>query len=86
MSIIEWMIAEKIAENGFAAAHISEGLNLPKHPRDEQERLCKLYRKWRPKTDKKHKDDLLSWQAYQLTLAGIDPDNVQVRQIEMEIV
>lgn len=81
MNIIEWMISEKIASNGFQAAHIAEGLHLPLFERDEQERLCKLYRKWRPKTDKK--DQLPSWQAYELTLAGIDPDDVPIRQIDM---
>lgn len=83
MNIIEWMVIEKIAENGFAAAHISDGLKLPNFDRDEQEQLCRLYRKWRPKTDKKNKDDIPAWQAYDLTIAGINPDDVKVRQVDM---
>ena len=81
MSIIEWMIQEGIAKNGFQAAHISEGLKLPDFPRDEQERICRLYRKWRKRTDVKN--DIPSWQAYELALAGIDPDDVTLRQIEL---
>lgn len=84
-SITEWLVDEKIAENGFAAGHIFDGLNLNALPRAEQESRCILYRKWRPKTDKKHKNDIPAWQAYQLAIAGIDPADVSVRQIEMEL-
>jgi len=81
-NIINWMIDQKIATNGFQAAHISEGLHLPLFDRAEQEKLCRLYRKWRTKTDRKN--DIPSWQAYQLALAGVDPDDVQPRQIAFE--
>ena len=80
-SITEWMVDEKIAQNGFSAGHISEGLKLYGLPREIQEARCQLYRKWRPKTDKK--DMLPTWQCYELAIAGIDPDNVPVRQIEL---
>ena len=84
VNIIERLISEKIAENGFSAAHISNGLKFGDMA-DDEERMtrARLYRKWRPKTDKKN--DLPSWQAYQLAVAGIDPDDVEVRQIEMEL-
>ena len=80
-TIIEWMIENKIAENGFAAAHISVVLHLPDYDRDEQKALCKLYGKWRPKTDRKN--EVTAAEAYDLTLAGVDPDDVPARQIEM---
>lgn len=80
--ITEWMVDEKIAENGFAAGHIFDGLNLTGLPRAEQETRCILYRAWRPKTDKKN--DLPAWQAYQLAIAGINPADVEARQMEFE--
>lgn len=80
-TITEWMVAEKIAENGFSAGHISEGLQLSGLARDEQEQRCILYRAWRPKTDKKNA--IPAWQAYQLAIAGIDPADVPARQMEM---
>jgi len=48
---------------------------------EKQEAMCKLYRRWRAKTDKKN--DTPSWKAYELTIAGIDPDNVVLRQIDL---
>ena len=46
--IIEWMIAEKIAKNGFNAAAIVNGLKLWELPSDDEKRArCKLYRDWR---------------------------------------
>ncbi len=80
-SITEWLVDEKIADNGFAAGHIAEGLKLSGLPREEQEKRCRLYRKWRPKTDKKNM--LPTVQAYDLAIAGIDPADVQERQIEL---
>ena len=80
-SITEWLVDEKIAENGFASGHIAEGLKLAGLPREEQEKRCRLYRAWRPKTDKKN--DIPAWQAYDLAIAGIDPDGVVERQIEL---
>ncbi len=79
-SITEWMVALKIADNGFAAGHIAEGLKLAGLPREEQEARCKLYRRWRPKTDKKNM--LPTAQAYDLAIAGIDPADIVERQIE----
>jgi hypothetical protein len=82
-SITEWMVENKIAENGFAAGHIAAGLQITsKLPRAEQEARCILYRKWKPKTDKASKE-LKSSEAYDLAIAGIDPDNVPARQIEL---
>jgi len=80
-SITEWMVAEKIAQNGFSAGHIAYGLKLHKYDRSTQEKMCRLYRKWRPKTDKKN--ELLPQEVYDLVIAGIDPDNVPARQIEL---
>ena len=79
--ITEWMVTERIAENGFAAGHIYAGLKLQGLPEAEQKARCILYRKWRKKTDKKN--DIPSWQAYELAIAGIDPDNVPARQIDL---
>ena len=81
--ITEWMVHKKIAANDIAARHIFQGLKLLDLPREEQEARCLLYRKWRPKTDKKNQ--VPTWQAFQLAIAGIDPDDVEPRQIEMEI-
>jgi hypothetical protein len=79
---IEWMISEKIADNGFSASHIYEGLKLHKcRTREEQQARCRLYRAWRPKTDKK--DMLPTYQAYDLAIAGIDPADVEPRQVDM---
>jgi len=79
--ITEWMVTAGIAQNGFAAGHIYAGLKLQGLTEAEQKARCELYRKWRPKTDKK--DMLPTWQAYELVIAGIDPDNVAERQIDM---
>lgn len=82
-SITEWMVDEKIANHGIQAGHIKDGLKLEGLPREEQEARCRLYRAWRTKTDKKN--DIPSWQAYQLAIAGIDPRDVLERQIDMKI-
>jgi hypothetical protein len=81
MNIVEWMISEKIAENGFAASHISNGLQLPKYDRETQKKMCRSYRNWRRKTDKKN--DIPTWQAFQLVVAGIEREDVLERQIDM---
>lgn len=84
LPLIIWMIDEKLAENNFAAAHIATGLRLWELPdEDAQKARVLLYRKWRPRTDKKNM--LPAAQAYDLAIAGIDPADVMERQIEMEI-
>ena len=84
MNIIEWMIERKLAQNTIQAANIANGLKLAELATDE-ERCARilLYRKWRPKTDKKNQ--LPTWQAFELAIAGIDRDDVTDRQIEMPI-
>jgi hypothetical protein len=83
-TITQWMLSEKIALSDFQAGHIYEGLKLFKCATlDAQKRRVSLYRKWRPKTDKKNQ--VPTWQAFELAIAGIDPDDVQPRQIEMEM-
>ena len=48
MNPIEWMISEKIAKNGFNAAHIANGLKLYELKDDASKMArCRLYRKWR---------------------------------------
>ena len=47
MSIIQWMIDEKLAKNGFAASYIANGLELAGLTEDEQRARVKLYRDWR---------------------------------------
>lgn len=81
LSITEWMVEQKIAVNGFAAGHIAAGLTLHKFDRPTQEAMCRLYRKWRPKTDRKN--EMLSKEVYDLVLAGVDPDDVPIRQIDL---
>lgn len=48
MNPVEWMISEKIAKNGFNAAHIANGLKLYELKDEEAIKArCRLYRKWR---------------------------------------
>lgn len=48
MTIIESMIADKIAQNVFQAAHIANGLKLAELKTDEERRArYLLYREWR---------------------------------------
>lgn len=71
------------ATNDFQAAHIANGLRLYELETEaEQLERVALYRKWRPKSDKKNM--LPTKQAYDLSIAGIEPADVQERQIEME--
>lgn len=84
LPIINWMVDAKLAENNFSASHIVTGLRLWELPdEDAMKARVLLYRKWRPKTDKKNM--LPTNQAYDLAIAGIDPADVVERQIEMEM-
>ena len=48
MNVVEWMISEKVAKNGFNAAHIANGLKLYELKDDAAIMArCRLYRKWR---------------------------------------
>ena len=88
--ITEWMVNNKISANGLAASNALLGLRNAadkmgyQFPTTEDglKALVTLYRAWRPKTDKKN--DIPAWQAFQLTVAGIDPADVQPRQISFE--
>ena len=81
-NLYEWMIQEKIATNGFNASAILNGVKaFEVETLAEKKVRVLLYRKWRTKTDKKN--DIPAWQAFQLAIAGIDPDDVPERQIEM---
>lgn len=83
LPIMLWMVSEKLAQNEFAASKIANGLKLWELTDEEaQKARVRLYRKWRPKTNKK--DMLPTHQAFDLAIAGIDPDDVQEKQIEME--
>ena len=87
LPLIIWMVDEKLAENNFAASNIATGLRLWELPtEDAQKTRVRLYRKWRPKTETDKKNMLPTAQAYDLAISGIDPADVQERQIEMEIV
>ena len=82
MDVFKWLIENKIAQNDFSAAAICNGLKVSDLHNDEAiKSRAMLYRKWRPKTDKKN--EIPSWQAFQLAIAGIDPENVEPRQIDM---
>ena len=85
MNIIDWMVQQRIAQNTIQAANIANGLKLAEVA-DDEARIARilLYRKWRPKTDKRNQ--LPTWQAFDLAIAGIDPADVVERQIEMEMV
>ena len=83
MNVFKWLIENKIAQNDFSAAAICNGLKVSDLHNDEKaiKSRAMLYRKWRPKTDKKN--EIPSWQAFQLAIAGIDPDDIEPRQIDM---
>jgi hypothetical protein len=85
MNIIEWMTDEGIVKNEIQAQNIIAGLRLwelyNQKDYDGIKDRVRLYRSWRPKTDKKN--EVPSWQAFQLAIAGIDPSNVEPRQIGM---
>lgn len=84
LPVILWMVSSKLAQNEFAASKIATGLKLWELSDEEAMKArILLYRKWRPKTDKKNM--LPTYQAYDLAIAGIDPDDVTERQIEMEM-
>ena len=78
----DWMIAAKLAKNDFNAAAIVNGLRLHELPDDDARKArVMLYRKWKPKTDPKN--ELPTQQAFELAIAGIDPADVEPRQIEL---
>lgn len=80
--IIQWMVSLKLAQNEFAASKIATGLKLWELSDEEAMKArVLLYRKWRPKTDKKNM--LPTYQAFDLAVAGIDPADVVERQIEL---
>ena len=82
MDVFKWLIENKIAQNDFSAAAICNGLKVSGLRSDEAiKSRAMLYRKWRPKTDKKN--EIPSYQAYELAIAGIDPDDIEPRQIDM---
>ena len=82
--VMQWIIDEKYAKNEFQASAIMNGLKLyTVADEDEAKDRVRLYRAWRAKTDKKN--DIPSKQAFDLSIAGIDPADVQVRQMEMEV-
>ena len=81
-NLYEWMLKEKIASTSFQAANICTGLKLWQlESTEEKKARILLYRKWRPKTDKKNQ--LPTYQAFDLAIAGIDRDDVIDRQIEL---
>lgn len=82
--ILDWMRNNKIATNDMQASNIVVGLKLYELDNNEARKArVILYRKWRPKTDKKNQ--LPTYQAFDLAIAGIDRDDVIDRQIEMVI-
>jgi len=66
-NIVEWIVANKLAANSFAAAHIANGLKLAGLPEDEQKRRVEQYRLWRRAT----KDPPA--RCYQYVLEGRKP-------------
>lgn len=81
-NLLSWMIENKISTNGFQSANILNGLKCWKLETDaEKKARILLYRKWRPKTDKKNQ--VPEKQAFDLAIAGIDPDDVEPRQIDL---
>lgn len=48
MDIVERIVSEGLAENGYAAMHIAEGLHLAQlKTEEEQMERVRLYRAWR---------------------------------------
>lgn len=87
MDITQFLIENGIADNVFRALNIATGLRLWELKTDaEKLERTKLYRKWRPITETKQnkRDELPARQAYDLSIAGIDPDNVEPRQMELD--
>lgn len=86
MNISDLLTNNDIADNQFSAGHIATGLKLWECETDEEKlKRARLYRKWRPSTEKKKNKLIPTYQAYDLTIAGIDPDDVEIRQVEMSI-
>lgn len=84
LPIMLWMVSAKLAQNKFAASKIATGLRLWElDNEDAMKARVELYRRWRPKTDKKNM--LPTYQAFDLAIAGIDPADVVERQIEMVV-
>ena len=80
--VMLWMVSTKLAQNEFAASKIATGLKLWEiETDDERKARVELYRRWRPKTDKRNM--LPTYQAFELAIAGIDPDDVVERQMEL---
>jgi len=81
--VMKWIIDEGFAKNEFQASAIMNGLKLyTVADEDEAKGRVRLYRKWRARTDKKN--DIPSKQAFDLSIAGIDPADVKVRQMDFE--
>ena len=66
MSIIDWIVNEKLAKNNFAAAHIANGLKLAGLDFEAQKTRVKLYRDWR--SSKVYGTDTAS--CYEKAIAG----------------
>lgn len=85
MTITDLLKANGIASNDFQAQHIANGLKLWECATDEEKlERAKLYRKWRPSTETKKSKLIPTYQAYELAINGIDPDDVEPRQIDFE--
>lgn len=83
MTVTELLIKEGIATNQFQAKHIAEGLKFWECETDEAKlERARLYRKWRPSTETKKSKLIPTYQAYDLAINGIDPSDVEPRQIE----
>jgi len=79
MNIIEWMIENNMASHWKQAGNIIVGLRLGELYNAKQYDAIKarvsLYRRWRPANTKSN--GIPAYQAYDLTLAGIEPQDVE---------
>lgn len=86
MTDTELLITNGIADNQYSAGHIATGLKLWELKTDDEKlERARIYRLWRPATEKKKSKLIPTYQAYQLAIASIDPADVEPRQIEMEV-
>jgi len=79
----EWLVSSGIARHGKQAGYIIDGLKLNSLPREEQEARAKIYRLWRPASEKDKKKLIPTYQAYQLAIYGLASGDVVERQVPM---
>jgi len=83
-SIVYWILSEGHASNSFQVEAIARGLKLASihnDPELQRERVI-IYRGWRPNIG--GKNEIPSYQAFDLAIAGIRREDVVDRQMEFD--